>query len=134
MPDPVTDADLERIEADLALDGIDGIAKADKLAFDDLPRVVADNRRLRAALARVPKTADNVPCYPGMTVFRKQDGADPDVGEGDGLAVCQVGGYPFAERDRTPVRLIVDGIGEIACDQCYSTLAAAKAAKEPDDD
>lgn len=88
-------------------------------------RLIAELERLQAIVAKLPVTADGVPLHPGMTVYRyhKAYGGmiEPTVtifGRWD----CET--KPHYVECRTDGNFITN-----AC-KCYSTRAAAEAAKE----
>ena len=96
-----------------------------------LPRAVAEIRRLRAIIAKLPVTADGVPVVPGMAVWLPGGGQYPgeveSVGCGNALLVNDSIKWPHpplglgGEDSQYSVR---DG------DELYSTREAAEAAKE----
>ena len=72
----------------------------------DIDALLAENARLGAVVERQPKTADGVPAHNGMKVWYP---GDDDYGTVT-FHVCDEGGYT-------------------AINKCYSTHAAAEAAK-----
>lgn len=87
----------------------------------DRDRLARENADLRAVVERLPKTADGVPVTPGQLIWPRSDIMQPEDEEGTAVKcrwyICDPLGGELIEDD------------ELDLSKCYSTRAAAEAAR-----
>jgi len=95
--------------------GTDGLTDQKRKLIASIHKMGCENKRLRAIVAKLPKTADGVPVVPGMMVYS-------DHGE------WEVAGFRVDEEGKL-AEIMSGGFGfDRLCTGWYSTREAAEAA------